>query len=299
MTKKSNKNRKSVEEIMLSAQAITEAGPIDHHSQTGSWMPETNADEALTGSIDDVTLDGVAEMLDATEAETIPAEAIETSAVETTGTDQIVTFDKTLTELDPMKVDEMVVELSSALDDRVEFEERVGPDNLSIHKTLKKVRAAFTANKNAARVLLAVNTDSAFINRSISEGARYNVYALGKLADIVKGLTDGQISNAINLACMKSLFAFRTAGVPFTSQLARAAASDKIRDIDPSVRKHLVRHTVSASTAPTQASSTMQALETLGIVKRTGTRRDAVYTLNDTPAVQKLESKLFGEARAA
>jgi hypothetical protein len=300
MTKRA---RKTASEVLAAAQAIQVTGPIDHHTQASSWAPQPAED----ANVDDVSIDQVAAELEneaigieaeATESEAIEPEAIVTVTDEPAEEDQVVTFTKLLAELDPAAVDEMVVDLAEAIDDRAAYEERVGPDNLSIHKTLKKVRAEFTASKNAARVLLATSTTTSFINRSISEGARYNVYALGKLADLVRGLTDGQLSNAINVACMKSLFSFRQAGVPFTSAMAKAAASDKIRDIDPSVRKHLIRHTVSASTAPTQASSTMQALETLGIVSRAGSRKDSVYTLTDHPAVALLEEKL-GFATAA
>ena len=55
------------------------------------------------------------------------------------------------------------------------------------------------------------------------------------------------------------------------------------------IRKVLIRHTVSASTAPTQASSTMQALATLGVVKAEGSTRNPVYKLTNHPVVEKLE----------
>jgi ABC-type microcin C transport system duplicated ATPase subunit YejF len=55
---------------------------------------------------------------------------------------------------------------------------------------------------------------------------------------------------------------------------------------------HLVRHTVSASTAPTQASSTMQALETLGVVKRSGSGKNPVFEVVDGPLTRKIEELL-------
>lgn len=293
---KRNNTKKSVQEVMAEAQAITDTGPIDHHTQSSSWTAVDTTPEVIEENV----LESVEQELEVQEVQaegneviTEPAtdEPILTTSEEPEG-EQIVTFDQIIAALDPTTVDETVVMLAEEIDDRVEFEERVAPDNDSIQKTLKKVRAQFTASKDAARVLLATQTSTDFINRSISDGARYNVYALGKLADIVRGLSEGTIGNAINNACMRSLFACRAAGVPFTSLAAKAAASDKIRDIDPAVKKHLVRHTVSASTAPTQASSTMQALETLGLVTRTGSRRDSVWTLTDHPAVDRIAEKL-------
>lgn len=299
MAKNANKGRKNVNEIMAEAQAITITGPLDHHSQSASWTPpaaEEPVDEALLEQAV-VELEAAEVQAEAlTEADEAPA--IVTVSEEQAPADESVTFDSIVRSLDPAAVDEMVMDLAAELDDRSAFEERVDPDATSIHKSLKKARAAFVANKDTARVLLAVNQTAGFINRSISEGARYNVYAFGKLADLVQCLSEGQLSNAINVACMKSLFALRNAGVPFTSSVAKAAASDKIHNIDPAVKRHLIRHTVSASTAPTQASSTMQALETLGIVTRTGSRRDSTFTLTDHPAVKKLEEKL-GFATAA
>jgi hypothetical protein len=65
-----------------------------------------------------------------------------------------------------------------------------------------------------------------------------------------------------------------------------------------SLRSALHRHTVSASTAPTQASSTMQALETLGLVKREGSVRNPTFTLTDHPAVAHLEARMMAATSA-
>ncbi|WP_114217455.1 hypothetical protein [Ochrobactrum sp. 3-3] len=60
--------------------------------------------------------------------------------------------------------------------------------------------------------------------------------------------------------------------------------------VPANIAKLLTRHTVSPSTAPTQASSTMQALETVGAVKNVGTERAPVYRLLDTPIAKRLEA---------
>lgn len=180
-----------------------------------------------------------------------------------------------------------------AIDARAAFEvskgnDKIGPKLDAIRKTMTTTRAA--------QLMCVVNFDPAQLNREVHTGSRYNVYAIGKLADAIHGLTSddaglhGAITNKINLACMRSLFAFRAEGIAFTGEMAKAAASDKIR-IDAAVAKHLVRHTVSAVTAATQASSTMQALETLGVVSRTGTKHPT-WALTGNPIVSKLESVL-------
>src|SRR5690606_11506121 len=145
-------------------------------------------------------------------------------------------------------------------DERSDFEARKNPDNDSIQKSLKKSRSALQRHQVAA-LIAATNVRPDFINGSRSVGSAYNVYAIDKVADLVAGLNGGFVRNAINLAVCKSLFRFRAAGETFTGEMARAAASDKLR-VQGAIKAHLVRHTVSASTAPTQASSTMSALQT-------------------------------------
>lgn len=162
---------------------------------------------------------------------------------------------------DELSVQGMTAEITAAIDARSAFETEKHGSGHNIHKTLSKVRKALMW-KDTSRVMLAANVDPAFINRTLHDGSRYNVYAVDKVADAVKGLANGVVSNAINRACMVSLFQMRKAGIPFTGDIAKACASDKVH-VDVAIRKHLMRHTVSASTAPTQASSTMQALETL------------------------------------
>lgn len=140
-------------------------------------------------------------------------------------------------------------------------------------------------------VLVATDVDPDFINRSISEGKRFNIYAIDKLNDVLMGLETGTLKNAHNRAIMKSLFAFRKAGMSFTGLMAQAAASDKIK-VEPDQAKLLTRHTVDAGTAPTQASSTMSALQIMGIVINRGSQKYPEWTLTDTPQTRALEEVL-------
>lgn len=144
------------------------------------------------------------------------------------------------------------------------------------------------ATIGAAGLFLAMDIDTGFINREISTGSRFNVYAFQKLNDLIVALDGGFIQNAINRAIVTSLFNFRDAGLAFTGHAALAAASDKVK-VDRTIAKHLARHTVSEATAPTQKSSTMTALKTLGIVINTGTHGHEVWQLTDTPQTRRLE----------
>ena len=153
------------------------------------------------------------------------------------------------------------------------------------------------ATIGAAGLFLAMDIDPGFINREVSTGSRFNVYAFQKVNDLIVALDGGFMQNAINKAIVTSLFNFRDAGIPFTGTAALAAASDKVK-ADRAMTKHLVRHNVAAATASTQKSSTMTALKTLGIVTNSGTRGAEVWTLTDTPATRRLEEVVRGKIAA-
>ncbi|SER26866.1 hypothetical protein SAMN05216548_11438 [Faunimonas pinastri] len=206
------------------------------------------------------------------------------------GNNEPETFDAMLDAVDEEEVDTMLHAIGKEIDERADFEKWKNEDNANIQRTLKSARQKMV-RPGVARVLLAANIDPAFMNGSRHDGSRYNVYAIGKFADIASMLGGGALTNAINIACMKSLFRFRAAGLDFTGELAKAAASDKVR-VEAALRKHLVSHTVSASTAPTQASSTMQALQTIGAVSVQGSTRNPVYRVTDTPVARKIEELL-------
>jgi len=143
-----------------------------------------------------------------------------------------------------------------------------------------------------AAMFVALDIDPSFINRQLSVRDRFNIYALDKINDLTTALGAGFMKNAFNRAIVMSLFNFRDAGIAFTSEAAHGAACDKIK-VDAAIRKHLVRHSVAPSTAPTQQSSTMNALEVMGIVTSNQLRGKAeVYTLTDTPQTRRLEEVL-------
>lgn len=202
---------------------------------------------------------------------------------------------KTLTELvqDVTDADrgQMLAKIEAQFVEREDFERTLNPGNSNIQDTLKKQRKKM-ALPGIAGMMLATNVDPGIINRSISEGKRFNVYAIDKLNDLLHGLNSGHFKNEINLAVMRSLFKFRAAGVPFTGIAAAASASDKVV-VDKALKGLLVRHTVSASTAPTQSSSTMSALQALGVVTNKGSAKYPIWELTDAPVTKALEAK-FG-----
>lgn len=223
------------------------------------------------------------EAIESTEAE---AEVQASSGIEEA---PAVSFMETLEAFaaDSDAIDAGRMKLAAAFDERAAFERAKSATNENIQKTIAKGRAKLIEGRSVA-VLLAACATPDFVMRSTSEGSAYNVYAIDKVADLVKALSSGVIGIAINRTIIKSLFQFAAANEPFTGDMARAAVSDKIR-VQGAIAKLLVRHDVAPSTAPTQASSTMQALSTLGVVRNVGTTRAPVYQLTEEPIVERMK----------
>lgn len=209
-----------------------------------------------------------------------------------------LSFEELIEVITPEDRLEVKHKIKAAFEVREKFEKdkSVTTGNDNIFKNLNKSYGKLSSDA-VANVLLVTNVSPDFINRTLSDGSKYNVYALNKLADIAQGAMHGLdvnsgMSNAINLAVMKSMFIIRRLGATFTMDLAKAACSKQYRSESPYV-KHLIRHTVSTSTVSTQSSSTMQALQTLGVVKLAGSRKNASYEIIDSPLTRRLEQVLM------
>lgn len=221
----------------------------------------------------------------ATEEEVQQQIAINLSENETVSFDELLA---NIAEADKLKKAQAI---GAAFDDRLAFLAKDKPGNLNQPKTLTKYRAKLAMPSKAA-ALIVTGTDEEFINRSTSGDSRYNVYAIDKLIDVVNALTGGQLGNKVNQAILKSMVNFKKAAIPFDGRMAQAATSDKITVTDKKMRDLLNRHDVAASTASTQTSSTMSALQTLGIVINKGSAKFPIYELTDTPASQKVQKLL-------
>jgi hypothetical protein len=250
--------------------------------------------DAMTETTPAVLEDVVAQLDAVDEAQAEAVSEIQATVLELPATENphdLAAWDQAIAAISQQDAIEMAHKVALAIDTRAAYESDKNPDNGNIHRTLKKARQALSL-PSACKAMMVTGFDVGQVNRHKAQNARYNVYALGKLADVLNGVVNGSIGNAINNACLRSLFRFQAAGVPFTMEMAKAAASDKIRITDKNQLGALVRHTVSASTAPTQASSTMQALTDLGIVSRGGSEKNPVFSLTDAPIVSKLSAIL-------
>lgn len=200
------------------------------------------------------------------------------------------TLTEMLAEISEQRRKTMATKTAQAFDDRMEFEHRERPGNESIQTKLKAAKAKMT-NLGVAGVMIATQFDPQVFNRSVTEGRRFNIYAINKLADLLQGLESGTFRNDVNIAVMKSLFRFKANGMQFNGTAALAAASDKVK-VEQGMAKILVRHSVSSATAPTQASSTMNALAAIEAVRNTGTAKHPIWELQDNAVTRRMEEVL-------
>lgn len=181
--------------------------------------------------------------------------------------------------------------VAQAIDDRADYETKKNPENDSIQKHVKSARSKL-ATATTARFFIAANVNVRYFNDAERVNARRNIYAILKLADLVHSVTLNAAHNAITRACLKSMIACADKDVAFTHKLALASASDKVT-IDATVRKLLTRHTVSASTASTQASSSMSALVAAHVCEEYKTEsNEQAYRLCDNDLVSHLRAAI-------
>lgn len=178
--------------------------------------------------------------------------------------------------------------LQAAFAERARYEYEQNPANENIQRTIAKVQRGHLAH-GISQAITAIGLDPNYVNGSEVSGKRRNVYALEKVQDLLYAAQTGQIKNRINNAILLSMYRCEERGLPFTGAVAKACASDKIA-VDPAYRHVLVRHTVAESTASTQASSTMTALEDLNAVVNRGSARHGVWVFADTPIGRRLKA---------
>lgn len=186
------------------------------------------------------------------------------------------------------RIKRQMAKIADQFDAREAFELKVAPANTSIQAKLKTYRAKI-AMPGIAALTLAAEIDPAFLNRATNEtsGKRFNVYAIAKVADLLTGINSGVIKNAANKCIVASLFKCEAAKVPFTGQAAQGCISANLK-IDKVFDGLLERHTAAPGTAPTQSSSTMNALAVIGAVENKGSAKHPIWQLTETPIVARL-----------
>lgn len=185
------------------------------------------------------------------------------------------------------QVTQMQTDLIAAFADRAAYERASNPNNDNIQDTLTKVQKGHLAH-GISQGFVAAGVDPNYLNKSEVTGKRRNVYALSKLQDIIYGAATGTMKNAINIAVLASMVKLERAQIAFTGAIAKACASDKVA-VEVNVGIHLTRHTVAESTASTQSSSTMTALEDLGAVVNNGSQKHPIWSFTDTALAKRIK----------
>ncbi|NKX37334.1 hypothetical protein HGG70_05220 [Rhodobacteraceae bacterium R_SAG4] len=200
--------------------------------------------------------------------------------------DATLPFMDMLAAIPETRVASVMAGVTAGFAERARFEAEANPNNSNIQKTLTKLQKGHLT-PGVMRASIIAGAGENYMNVSEVGGKRRNVYALDKMRDILYGAVVGHMKNAINIACLSSLVRLMDVQIQFTGAVAKACASDKVA-IDTHIKPYLSRHTVAESTASTQASSTMTALEDLGVVKNSGTRQHPVWAMTDTPLSKRL-----------
>lgn len=184
--------------------------------------------------------------------------------------------------------------LVSEIDSRIAYEVEKNADSLSIQKTLNDIRKAVSF-KSVADVMCAANVDAAFINRAERSNARFNVYAAEKVVNVARAAAKLATLNHYTLAILRSALALEANQMTLTQRDAVAACSIDMKLADAKRDKILVKYQkhVHASTASTQASSSINALKMYNVLRES--RDDAnqtVFTIVDCDFTKALRESV-------
>jgi hypothetical protein len=235
---------------------------------------------------EEVVVDMAAAISEANGGVPVEAEAPDEAEAPIEAQNDDLSFAERIDAVSQEQTEHMLAALSTGFANRATFEREKSGWNDNIQKTISKAVTKFAA-VGIAKQMVAANANGDFMNESEVSGKRRNVYAFDKLHDLLAGASRGHMNNAINQAVAVSLVRCADVKLPFTMEIAKAAASDKCA-LPVAYVPYMRRHTVSASTASTQASSTMTALEVLGIVKNVGSHRMQVFELVDCALTRAL-----------
>lgn len=225
-------------------------------------------------------LDAQAELDEANDEDT--GEAVSETTVNITPVFEEGDIHQMRKSVDGKTVEKIRAEVTAQFDQRTKFHADNDPHNTNIQKNLAKYRQQFSS-PHTAGVIAACKMEVSFINRVKRGEQCFNVYSVEKVSKLINQIVLGVANNAYNDAIFKSMWNFMKAKVPFTTEAAKAAISDQIAVKDKQIKALLVRHNVKPGTASTQSSSSLRAMEVLGIVRNAGTEGRQVWVLNDNP----------------
>lgn len=207
-------------------------------------------------------------------------------------------------ESNTMNATQYLESLLSQIDARAQYEIEKNSENTSIQACLVTSRTSIRNSVNhekIAEILMLSNHDVATINRQERSNNRYNVYAYEKIANIANVLLNSTSVSRLNhysTAILKAVHSYESAELTFTHKDAVSACSADCKHSEKAREKILkdVRYAkhVAATTASTQSSSSINALQSMNVL--TEARDDAnnvIYKLNrESFATKALAEKL-------
>lgn len=163
--------------------------------------------------------------------------------------------------------------ISYEIDKASQADESVTADNLLIAKKLRKQRDSLN-HENVLQLAIDFNVaEFDFFNVHKRSNERFNIYAIEKIAKILRNVVK---ADSMSKHCYNVLFnalklrdAIESDKFEYTRSHVKSTVSAHYRDAQSKAVSKLAKRceTVSASTASTQASSTINALVVLHVAK--------------------------------
>lgn len=168
-----------------------------------------------------------------------------------------------------MNVQDYKLAIDAAFNARIDYQTAkiTAETKGDIVKTLRELHRD-SSHERIAEIMMLSNVDANYINRQERDNARFNVKSATKVVNVARVLAKVATLNHYTIAALRSMHSFHLADVTFCQSDAVAAMSLSVNCKDVSKNKHLVRYAshTSPSTASTQSSSSLNALQMYGVV---------------------------------
>jgi hypothetical protein len=163
---------------------------------------------------------------------------------------------------------EFIAAFNAACDTRIAYECDKNAANETIKSKINAIRKSATHNDIAA-VLVACSYDADKINTQERVSNRRNVYAVQKEINAARFIAAVAALDHYTLAIFKTAFALEAADFALTHATARAACSVDVKTSVAAqqsivIKNRYAKH-IDASTASTQSSSSINALQALNV----------------------------------
>ena len=181
------------------------------------------------------------------------------------------------------KTEKYLNEMLAAFDSRAAYELSKNAENSNIQTTRADLKASVN-HEAIAKLMMQANVSADFINRAERSNSRFNVYSAEKIINIARFAASAAALNHYTLNILKSIVACQIAEIDFTQADAVSACSlsVKVNSAKVALISQYQKH-VSANTASTQASSSLNALLMTNLIYETRNAANVTcFKLHDT-----------------